>query len=72
MPRIANWREKSQCVRYDLSREFKFYDDTTPISRMYKSLNHYLEKTIEEALRNGYEPVDDVNQFISVKEVPHG
>lgn len=72
MPRIAKWREKFPCIRYNLSREFKFYDDTTPIERMYKSLNHYLEKTIEEALKNGYEQVDDVSQFISVKEVPNG
>jgi DNA-binding ferritin-like protein len=70
MPRIAKWSEKSKCVKYDLSQEFKFYDDTTPLNRLYVSLNHYIDKTIEEALANGYKPVDDFSQFVSVKEVP--
>ena len=65
MPRIAKWKEKSKCVKYN-----KFYYDTAPFDRLYVSLNHYIDKTIEEALANGYKTVDDFSQFVSVKEVP--
>ena len=71
MPRIAKWKEKSQCVNYfRANQEFKFYDDTTPLSKVYETLLNSIDKTIEDAIRNGYKPVDDFSQFVSVKEVP--
>ena len=62
MPRTAKWNEKSHCVRYNLEREFKFYDDTTPLNRVYMSLNHYIEKTIEEALESGKWRLDNLDE----------
>lgn len=71
MPRIAKWNEKSQCIKYfRASHEFKFYDDTTPLSRVYETLYDLIDKTIEEAMRNGYDPIDVMSQYADVKEVP--
>ena len=71
MPRIAKWKERSQCVNYfRANKEFKFYDDTTPLNKVYETLYDLIDKTIEDAIRNGYKPVDDSSQFVSVKEVP--
>ena len=71
MPRIAKWKEKSQCVNYfRTNQEFKFYDDTTPLSRVYETLYDLIDKTIEDAMRNGYNPIDIMSQYADVKEVP--
>ena len=71
MPRIAKWKEKSQCVKYFReNQEFRFYDDTTPLNRVYETLYDLIDRTIEDAIAKGYKPVDDFSQFVSVKEVP--
>lgn len=71
MPRIAKWKEKSQCVNYfRVNQEFKFYDDTTPLSRVYETLYDLIDKTIEDTMRNGYNPIDVMSQYADVKEVP--
>ena len=88
MPRIAKWGEKSQCIKYRGPRpvkfvigeqvfstsdeEYKFFDETTSYKKLYTTLYDLIDKTIEEAMARGYKPVDDVSQFISVKEVPNG
>ena len=71
MPRIAKWKEKSQCVKYFReNQEFRFYDDTTPLNRIYETLYDLIDKTIEDAMRNGYNPIDVMSQYADVKEVP--
>ena len=71
MPRIAKWKEKSQCVNYfRANQEFKFYDDTTPLSKVYETLLNSIDKTIEDAMHNGYNPIDVMSQYADVKEVP--
>ena len=88
MPHMAKWNEKSQCVKYLAPRpvkfmigdqvfstsdeEYKFFDETTPLSRVYETLYDLIDKTIEEAMAKGYKPVDDFSQFVSIKEVPNG
>lgn len=52
--------------------EYKSFDETTPYSKIYATLYDLIDKTIEEAMAKGYKPVDDVSQFISIKEVPNG
>jgi hypothetical protein len=72
MPRIAKWKEKSQCVKYNLDKEFRFFDETTSYNKVYNTLYDLIDKTIREAMEKGYKPEDDFSQFVNVKEVPHG
>ena len=56
MPRIAKWKEKSQCVKYFReNQEFRFYDDTTPLNRVYETLYDLTDNaTIDIAKVNFY------------------
>ena len=72
MPRIAKWKEKSQCVTCDFDNKvFAFHLNT--LKDLCDQFEHYIDKSIEDALvQSGWRPVDDLSQFVSAKEVPNG
>ena len=72
MPRIAKWKEKSQCVTYDSNEKvFTFHLNT--LKDLCDQFEYYIDKSIEDALiKSNWRPLDDLSQFISAKEVPNG
>ena len=65
MPRIANWSEKSQCVKYLAPRPVKFiFENSDTVEKVYLNLQDFIEQEINRGLQ--------YDQLASIKEVPNG
>ena len=86
MPRIAKWKEKSQCVIFKETkyvRAIKVPDSYKDIAAAYKDIRYSdlkdlelimfnkLEEMINAAIKEAMKP-EWFDQFIDVKEVPNG
>ena len=74
MPRIAKWKEKSECVNYLRPRPVKFFLEDTEmdfiegkmtLDEITESFAEYIDKLVEDSIKNS----SRFDQFAEVKNL---